>query len=161
MTAATSFIGGTEQQGVQRLSTPILLGGAVQNRSSPYDATRQVDEALLRHLAELLGRLSAVARASLFPANKQESLVVAFDTAPYPGPVEAVQLDIRAYTNGDFHVTGAVQISITGRGKPSAASQTTLRDISSLRSDSGPSATATRPRPFSPPRARIVELYIL
>jgi hypothetical protein len=45
-----------------------------------------------------------VARASLFPANKQESLVVAFDTAPYPGPVEAVQLDIRAYTNGAFHL---------------------------------------------------------
>jgi prolyl-tRNA synthetase len=37
VTAATIFTGSTTQQGVQRLSSPSLLGEAVKNRSSHYE----------------------------------------------------------------------------------------------------------------------------
>lgn len=69
------------------------------------DGSRQVDEALLAHLQSLFGRLSRVSRASLFPPNRPESLVVEFDTAAYPASIDAVRLEARAYTNGDFHVS--------------------------------------------------------
>ncbi|WEL16659.1 Uncharacterized protein SVXHr_0478 [Halorhabdus sp. SVX81] len=57
------------------------------------------------HLQSIFGRLSRVSRASLFPPNRQESLVIEFDTAAYPESIDAVRLEVRAYTNGDFHVS--------------------------------------------------------
>lgn len=66
---------------------------------------RRVDEALLRHLREIFGRMEPVGTVSLFPANRQESLVVEFDTAYYPEAVKTVRLETRVYTNGEFHIT--------------------------------------------------------
>jgi len=67
--------------------------------------SRQVNEALLEHLQSIFGCLSSVDRASLFPPNRQESLLVEFDTAAYPESIDSVRLEVRAYTNGDFHVS--------------------------------------------------------
>jgi putative PIN family toxin of toxin-antitoxin system len=39
----TIFSGGATQQGLQRLSTLILLGGAVKTHSSPYEAVRDTN----------------------------------------------------------------------------------------------------------------------
>ena len=69
------------------------------------DGPRQVNEALLDHLQSIFGRLSSVSRVSLFPPNKQEGLVIEFETAAYPESIGAVRLEVRAYTNGDFHVS--------------------------------------------------------
>ena len=69
------------------------------------DGPRQVNEALLDHLQSIFGRLSSVSRVSLFLPNKQESLVIEFETAAYPESIGAVRLEVRAYTNGDFHVS--------------------------------------------------------
>lgn len=66
---------------------------------------RRVDDALLRHLQQLFGQLELVSKTVLFPANRQESLVVEFETDHYPESVETVRLEIRVYINGDFHVT--------------------------------------------------------
>jgi hypothetical protein len=69
------------------------------------DRSRSVDEATLRYLARALGRRSEVRRTSLFPTTKLESLVVTLDVEYYPEQIDAVSLEIRAYTNGDFHVS--------------------------------------------------------
>jgi hypothetical protein len=74
----------------------------VTNGSSP---DRRVDEAVLRHLSEVFGRLDPVAGTSLFPANRQESLVIEFETDYYPDTIETVRLEIRVYTDGTFHIT--------------------------------------------------------
>lgn len=66
---------------------------------------RQVNEALLRHLQGIFANLEGVAQTSLFPANRQESLVIEFETAYYPDAIETVRLELRVYTNGDFHIT--------------------------------------------------------
>lgn len=66
---------------------------------------RRVDDALLRHLQGIVADLEGVARTSLFPANRQESLVIEFETAYYPDAIETVRLELRVYTNGDFHIT--------------------------------------------------------
>jgi hypothetical protein len=66
---------------------------------------RRVDEALLRHLQGIVADLEGVARTSLFPTNRQESLVIEFETAYYPDEIETVRLELRVYTNGDFHCT--------------------------------------------------------
>jgi len=66
---------------------------------------RRVAEALLRHLQGLFTDLEGVAQTSLFPANRQESLVIEFDTAYYPDAIGTVRLEVRVYTNGDFHIT--------------------------------------------------------
>jgi hypothetical protein len=66
---------------------------------------RYLDEALLRHLQGIVADLEGVARTSLFPANRQESLVIEFETAYYPDTIETVRLELRVYTNGDFHMT--------------------------------------------------------
>lgn len=68
-------------------------------------SSRRLDEETLRYLARVLGAQREVARTSLFPANRQESLVVEFDPRYYPESIQAVSLEIRLYTNGDFHVT--------------------------------------------------------
>ena len=70
------------------------------------DATRAVvDDETLRYVGRLFGRLDEVRRTSLFPSNKSESLVVSLDDSYYPPEVTDVTLEIRAYTNGDFHVS--------------------------------------------------------
>lgn len=68
-------------------------------------ADRRVDEALLRHLQGIFADLEGVAQTSLFPANRQESLVIEFDTAYYPDGIETVRIEVRVYTNGTFHIT--------------------------------------------------------
>jgi hypothetical protein len=66
---------------------------------------RRVDEGTLRYLARLLGKQSEVRGTSLFPAGKQETLVVSFDTSYYPEGVEKADIEVRIYSNGDFHVS--------------------------------------------------------
>lgn len=69
------------------------------------DRSRSVDEATLRYLARAFGRRPEVRRTSLFPTTKLESLVVTLDVEYYPQQIDDVSLEIRAYTNGDFHVS--------------------------------------------------------
>ncbi|MYL17681.1 hypothetical protein [Halorubrum distributum] len=69
------------------------------------DRSRSVDEATLRYLARAFGRRDEVRQTSLFPTNKPESLVVTLDVEYYPEGVDGVSLEIRAYANGDFHVS--------------------------------------------------------
>ena len=69
------------------------------------DRSRSVDEATLRYLARAFGRRPEVRHTSLFPTNKLESLVVTLDAEYYPADVDGVSLELRAYTNGDFHVS--------------------------------------------------------
>lgn len=68
---------------------------------------RTVDEATLRYLSRVLGQQREVAGTSLFPANRQESLVVDLDTTYLPEAIGRAWLELRAYTNGEFHVTYA------------------------------------------------------
>ncbi|GAA0512202.1 hypothetical protein SAMN04488066_104136 [Halorubrum aquaticum] len=70
-----------------------------------FDRSRSVDEATLRYLARAFGRRPEVEHTSLFPTNNLESLVVTLDAEYYPEYVESVSLELRAYTNGDFHVS--------------------------------------------------------
>jgi len=69
------------------------------------DATPTVDAETLRYLSRVLGRQREVQETSLFPANRQESLVVVLEDGYYPEAVDEVRLEVRAYTNGDFHVS--------------------------------------------------------
>ena len=69
------------------------------------DRSRSVDEATLRYLARAFGQRDEVRQTSLFPSNKPESLVVAFDVEYYPESVDGVSLELRAYTSGEFHVS--------------------------------------------------------
>ncbi|RAW44737.1 hypothetical protein DQW50_12875 [Halorubrum sp. 48-1-W] len=69
------------------------------------DRSRSVDEATLRYLARAFGRRPEVRETSLFPTKELESLVVTLDTEYYPAAVDGVSLELRAYTNGDFHVS--------------------------------------------------------
>lgn len=64
-----------------------------------------VDDETLRYLGQLFGRRDEVERTSLFPSNKLESLVVTLDSEYYPSDIVDVTLEIRAYTNGKFHVS--------------------------------------------------------
>ncbi|WP_458190836.1 hypothetical protein [Haladaptatus sp. NG-WS-4] len=68
------------------------------------DATHPVDEELLRHLARVLASLDEVSTTSLFPANKQETLLVHLNIDYYPDAVDDVRLELQVYTNGNFHV---------------------------------------------------------
>ena len=69
------------------------------------DRGRDVDDALCRYLAGVLGRIDAVDGTSLFSATKPDRLVVTFDSRYYPATVETVRLEIRVFTNGDFNVS--------------------------------------------------------
>lgn len=69
------------------------------------DTTRTTDEAILRYLVRVLAAQHEVRGTSLFPANKQETLVVSLDTEYYPESIEEVWLEPRVYTNGDVHVS--------------------------------------------------------
>ncbi len=66
---------------------------------------KRIDEALLRHLREIFADIDGVTQTSLFPKNRQESLVVTFETAYYPDAIETVRLELRLYTTGEFHIT--------------------------------------------------------
>jgi len=66
---------------------------------------RRVAEALLRHLQGIFIDMESVERTALFPANRQESLVIEFDTVYYPDSIGTVRLELRVYTNGEFHIT--------------------------------------------------------
>lgn len=70
------------------------------------DATpAAVDDETLRYVGRLFGRRDEVQRTSLFPSNNLESLVVTLDGDYYPPDITDVTLEIRAYTNGEFHVS--------------------------------------------------------
>jgi len=69
------------------------------------DPLRSVDAETLRYLGRAFGRRPEVRHTSLFPSNKLESLVVALDTDYYPEDIDTVSIELRAYTNGDFHVS--------------------------------------------------------
>jgi hypothetical protein len=70
-----------------------------------FDPSRSVDEETLRYLSRILGRRPEVHQTSLFPANKLESLIVTLDADYYPEHVGTVTIELRPYTNGDFHVS--------------------------------------------------------
>lgn len=69
------------------------------------DPSRSVDEETLRYLGRSFGRRPEVRHTSLFPSNKLESLVVTLDADYYPEDIDDVSIKLRAYTNGDFHVS--------------------------------------------------------
>lgn len=69
------------------------------------DPSRSVDEETLRYLGRAFGRRPEVRHTSLFPSNKQERLVVTLETGYYPDRVDGVSIEIRAYTNSEFHVS--------------------------------------------------------
>jgi hypothetical protein len=71
----------------------------------PGDATPTVDAETLRYLSRILGRQPEVQATSLSPANRQESLVVVLEDEYYRDAVDEARLEVRAYTNGDFHVS--------------------------------------------------------
>ncbi len=71
----------------------------------PGDSQRTIDAATLRYLARILAQQSEVSGTSLFPANKQESLIVHLSRDYYPTAMTAVWLELRVYTNGEFHVS--------------------------------------------------------
>ena len=54
-----------------------------------------------------MASLGTVTGTSLFPSTGPESLVVQLREDPFPADVRAVTLEVRAYTNGEFHVTYA------------------------------------------------------
>lgn len=66
---------------------------------------RTLDEALLRLVARRLGSLTLIESVAVFPHEKPASVVAAFDPRHCPENVRRVELELRAYTNGDFHVT--------------------------------------------------------
>ena len=70
-----------------------------------FDPSRSVDEETLRYLSRILGRRPEVHQTSLFPANKLESLIVTLDADYYPEHVGTGTIELRPYTNGDFHVS--------------------------------------------------------
>jgi len=69
------------------------------------DRSRSVDEETLRYLGRAFGRRPEVHQTPLFLTNKLESLVVTHDVEYYPDHVDSVSLEIRAYTDDDFHVS--------------------------------------------------------
>ncbi|QAU12215.1 hypothetical protein EKH57_05450 [Halorubrum sp. BOL3-1] len=69
------------------------------------DPSRSVDAETLRYLGHAFGRRPEVHHTSLFPSNKLESLVVTLDADYYPEDIDDVSIELRAYTNGDFHVS--------------------------------------------------------
>ena len=62
----------------------------------PGDATPTVDAETLRYLSRVLGRQREVQETSLFPANRQESLVVVLEDGYYHEPVDEIRIEVRA-----------------------------------------------------------------
>lgn len=69
------------------------------------DSGRSVDAATLRYLGQVLGQQPEVSGTALFPATKQESLNVHLSDDYYPDAMDEVRLELRVYTDGDFHVS--------------------------------------------------------
>lgn len=68
------------------------------------DGGQSLDEEVLRIAAQRLGSLTTIESVAVFPREKSESVVARFDLLYYPGELRQVELELRAYTNGDFHV---------------------------------------------------------
>lgn len=68
---------------------------------------RTLNEEYLRTLSGTMGSLHAVEETSLFPPGKPTSLVVELRDDHFPPDVDDVSLELRVFTNGDFHVTYA------------------------------------------------------
>lgn len=64
-----------------------------------------LDEALLREVARRLGSLTLVDTVRVFPHQKPASVVVQCEETYYPDEIRRVELELRAYRNGDFNVT--------------------------------------------------------
>lgn len=64
-----------------------------------------LDEALLREVAQRLGSLTMIDTVRVFPHQKPESVVAEFDSVYYPKAIRRVELELRAYQNGDFYIT--------------------------------------------------------
>lgn len=69
------------------------------------EPTRSVNEELLRTLAGTFARLGTVDSTRLFPSGKAETLVVELRPEFYPDAVDEPRLEIRAYTDGSFHIS--------------------------------------------------------
>lgn len=65
---------------------------------------KTLDETLLREVAQRLGSLTVVETVRVFPREKPESVVAALEAAYYPEEIRYVELELRAYRNGDFNV---------------------------------------------------------
>ena len=73
-------------------------------RGGSHDRTP--NRALLGEVASLLARLSWVDGVSTFPANRPDSVYCDLVVEHYPkAVVSAANLEIQAYTNGDFHIS--------------------------------------------------------
>ncbi|ELY55325.1 hypothetical protein C491_16457 [Natronococcus amylolyticus DSM 10524] len=69
------------------------------------DTGRSLDEALLRAVARRLGSLTVIDTVRVFPRQKPESVVATLEDAYYPEEIRRIELEARAYRNGDFNVT--------------------------------------------------------
>lgn len=69
--------------------------------------SRIINEEYLRSLASTLSGLGSVATVSVFPKQKQESVVASLHDEQFPEHVSSAIVEIRAYTTGDFHITYA------------------------------------------------------
>lgn len=69
------------------------------------DSSQTVNEEELRYIAGVFGGLLEVSKTSLFPSNKQESLLIFLDTEHYPNGIDEVWLELRLFTDGDFHIS--------------------------------------------------------
>jgi hypothetical protein len=67
--------------------------------------TDSINEELLRVVARRLSETNRFEEVEVFPANHPESVVPRLYEAYYPEHVREARLDVRAYLNGDFHVT--------------------------------------------------------
>lgn len=68
---------------------------------------RTLNEEHLRSLSGTMGSLTVVAGTSLFPRGKPTSLVVELRDDHFPPDVDDVTLELRVFTNDDFHITYA------------------------------------------------------
>lgn len=66
---------------------------------------KTLDEALLREVAQRLGSLTLTDTVHVFPRQKPESVVAEFDDRYYPDEIQRIELELRAYQNGDFNGT--------------------------------------------------------
>lgn len=64
-----------------------------------------LDEALLREVAKRLHSITVIETVRVFPPEKPASVVARLDPVYYPDTIRRIELEIRAYRNGDFNVT--------------------------------------------------------
>lgn len=68
-------------------------------------ADHELNEALLRTVAQQLGALTLVDVVSVFPASSPDSVVARLDGQFYPFWMDQVRLECRAYLDGSFYIT--------------------------------------------------------